>query len=102
MNLQEAISSLQLAVEEVIKSALLDDMTPLQNAQALKLAASSVGRGGDTPDVVIFGDLNGLKGLNDEFGHAAGDAAIGEVGKLITNLFVHECEAQAFRRSGDE
>ena len=102
MNLQEAISALQSAVEEVIKSALLDDMTPLGNAQALKLKTSSVGKGGDTPDVVIFGDLNRLKGLNDQFGHAVGSAAIGEVGKLIKSLFVDECGAQAFRQSGDE
>jgi len=117
MNLQEAIGSLESAIkdaldsslkeaikalEEVVKAALLDDMTPLGNSQALRLAASSVGKGEDASDVVVFGDLNGLKNLNEEFGYAAGDAAIGEVGKLIKTLLVEQCGAQAFRRSGDE
>jgi diguanylate cyclase (GGDEF)-like protein len=102
MSLQEAITTLKFAVEEIARAARSDDMTPLHNALALSEVASSVGIGGDNPDVVIFGDLDNLKRLNDNFGHAAGDAAINEVGKLIQNLFVKECKAQAFRRSGDE
>jgi diguanylate cyclase (GGDEF)-like protein len=102
MNLQEAITALQLAVDEVIRATLSDDKTPLGNALALVKVASLVGTGGDNPDVVIFGDLNRFKGLNDQFGHAAGDEAINQIGKLIQKLLVEECQALAFRRSGDE
>jgi diguanylate cyclase (GGDEF)-like protein len=110
MNLQEAIraleaaikDALELSLKEVIRAALLDDQTPLGNAQALKLAASLVGSGEDKLDVVIFGDLNRFKNLNDQFGHDAGDAALNQVGQLIKKSLVEECQAQAFHRSGDE
>lgn len=102
MNLQEAINALELAVKEVARAALSDDKTPLDNALALTKASSLVNTGGGNPDVVIFGDLNRFKGLNDQFGHATGDAAINEVGNLIQELVVKGCQAQAFRRGGDE
>jgi diguanylate cyclase (GGDEF)-like protein len=102
MNLQEAIRALEDAVKEVARAALSDDMTPLRNALALREVASSVGAGGDNPDVVVFGDLNGFKSLNDQFGHATGDAAIGRVGQMVKELLMERCQAQAFRRSGDE
>src|SRR2546423_5452790 len=102
MNLQEAINALQQAVGEIAKAALSDDRTPLGNAFALSQFTSSVGAGGDNPDVVILGDLNRLKALNNQFGLIVGDAAIGHVGGLIFNLLVEGCRAKAFRRSGDE
>lgn len=110
MNLREAIdalessvkSALEIAVKEVVESALTDDKTPLRNALALREASSHVGAGGDNPDVVVFGDLNDFKRLNDEFGYDAGDAAINEVGRLIQERLVDKCKAQAFRLSGDE
>jgi diguanylate cyclase (GGDEF)-like protein len=102
MNLQEAINALEQAVGEVAKAALSDDKTPLGNSFALSQAASSVGAGGDNPDVVIFGDLNRFKSFNYRFGHIAGDAAIGYVGALIFQLLVNDPRAKAFRRSGDE
>src|SRR5947209_13463386 len=109
MNLQEAINALEQAVGEIAKAAgeiakaaLSDDRTPLGNAFALSQFTSSVGAGGDNPDVVILGDLNRLKALNNQFGLIVGDAAIGHVGRLIFNLLVEGCRAKAFRRSGDE
>ncbi|HKG12812.1 MAG TPA: GGDEF domain-containing protein [Pyrinomonadaceae bacterium] len=102
MNLQEAIAALEFAVGEVAKAALSDDKTPLGNSFALSQAASLVGAGKGNPDVVIFGDLNRFKGLNDQFGHIVGDAAIGYVGELIFERLVKGCQAKAFRRSGDE
>ena len=102
MNLREAIDALESAVKNALEAALSDDKTPLRNALALREASSLVGAGGDNPDVVIFGDLNDFKRLNDGFGHDAGDAAINEVGKLIQERLVDRCKAQAFRLSGDE
>lgn len=102
MNLQEAISQLKLAVDALGQAALQDDKTPLRNAQALSLASSSVGTGNDNPDVVIFGDLNHFHNFNKQYGVELGDAAIALVGHLIAEIFVADCKAQAFRRSGDE
>jgi diguanylate cyclase (GGDEF)-like protein len=102
MSLQEAIAALEIAVGEVTKAALSDDKTRLGNSFALSQAASLVGAGKGNPDVVIFGDLNRFKGLNDQFGHIVGDAAIGYIGELIFERLVQGCQAKAFRRSGDE
>ncbi|HXI23759.1 MAG TPA: GGDEF domain-containing protein [Pyrinomonadaceae bacterium] len=109
MNLEDAIKkahdALNLAVTnavaDVLQAALADDRTPLRNALALEKVSSSVGTGGDSPDVVVFGDINGLKNLNDQFGHVVGDAAIGKIGELLKYV-ADRCNAQAFRRSGDE
>jgi diguanylate cyclase (GGDEF)-like protein len=102
MNLQEAITALEQAVGEVAKAALSDDKTPLLNALALRQEASSVGVGEENPNVVVFGDLNRFKGLNDQFGHIVGDAAISYVGQMVNELLVKGCQAKGFRPSGDE
>jgi diguanylate cyclase (GGDEF)-like protein len=101
MNLEDAIKSLQGAVADVVRVAVSDDKTPLGNAIALRQFKSLVGTGGNNPDVVIFGDLNRFKSLNDQFGHAVGDAAISYVGDLLHQIAT-QFEAKAFRLSGDE
>jgi diguanylate cyclase (GGDEF)-like protein len=106
MNLQESITAFQIAVstalEQVVEAALSDDKTPLRNSLALEKFTSLVGTGGDNPDVVVFGDINHFHSFNELYGHDAGDAAITHVGSLIKEAFVDECQAKAFRRSGDE
>lgn len=102
-NIEKSIGELQIAVQGVIETALSDDKTPLQSALALRQALEAAA--GNTEsffDIVIFGDLNRFKGLNDRFGHSAGDFAIQFVGTMIQNLLVEQCQAQAFRQSGDE
>lgn len=102
-NIGKSIADLQIAVKGVIQTALSDDETPLQSALALRQALEAVaGNTESSFDIVIFGDLNRFKGLNYRFGHVAGDFAIQYVGTLIQNLLVEQCEAQAFRQSGDE
>ena len=106
MNLQESITAFQVAVktalDQVLEAALSDDKTPLLNSLALEKVASSVGTGGDNLDVVIFGDMNHFHNFNERYGHDAGDAAITHVGRLVKEAFVDQCQAQAFRLSGDE
>lgn len=51
------------------------------------------------PVGVIFVDVNGLKEVNDSFGHEAGDELIAAVAKNITAIFP---EAKRYRFGGDE
>ncbi len=51
------------------------------------------------PVGVIFVDVNGLKEVNDSFGHEAGDELIASVAKNITAIFP---EAKRYRFGGDE
>jgi diguanylate cyclase (GGDEF)-like protein len=50
--------------------------------------------------VVFFIDLNGMKAINDTFGHDAGDAALSETAQLLTRAF-RESDIIA-RLGGDE
>ena len=51
------------------------------------------------PVGVLFADVNGLKRVNDEFGHDAGDELIIHVAKRIATAFP---EAKKYRFGGDE
>lgn len=83
--------------------ALVDELTGLQNRRAFTLFAEQelarARRYGRTP-VVVFADLDGLKQINDQYGHAAGDAAIRQVAKALKSIF-RETDVVA-RWSGDE
>lgn len=48
---------------------------------------------------VIFADLNGLKRVNDEFGHSSGDTLLKNAAKAIEEVFDTD---QIFRAGGDE
>ncbi|CAN5148712.1 hypothetical protein BH09GEM1_BH09GEM1_22310 [soil metagenome] len=83
--------------------ALVDDLTGLQNRRAFTLFAEQelarARRYGRTP-VVVFADLDGLKQINDQYGHSAGDAAIRLVANALRSIF-RETDIVA-RWSGDE
>jgi diguanylate cyclase (GGDEF)-like protein/PAS domain S-box-containing protein len=83
--------------------ALVDELTGLQNRRAFTLFAEQelgrARRNGNTP-VLVFADLDGLKKINDEHGHAAGDAAIRLVANALKSIF-RETDIVA-RWSGDE
>lgn len=51
------------------------------------------------PVGVVFADVNGLKDVNDRFGHEAGDELIAFVAKAITTVFP---ESRRYRFGGDE
>lgn len=111
MNLKDAldvlrktldIDVLKLVLDNVEQAARSDDKTPLQNALALSEAKEVFGASEDSPNLIIFADINDLKFVNGKYGSANGDAAISEVGILIQEIFVKKYKAQAFRQSGDE
>ncbi len=83
--------------------ALVDELTGLQNRRAFTLFAEQelarARRHGRTP-VLVFADLDGLKQINDQHGHAAGDAAIKLVAGALRSIF-RETDLVA-RWSGDE
>lgn len=102
MNLSEAITQLEDVVNDVRGAASADDITRLPNAFALRAVARLIDAGDSKFGVIVFGDLNRFKGLNDLHGHEAGDVAIYEAGERLRQVVIEELKAQAFRRSGDE
>ncbi len=96
------IDVLKLVLDNVEQAARSDDKTPLQNALALSEAKEVFGASEESPNIVIFADINDFKFVNGKYGSANGDAAISQVGIMIQEIFVKNCKAQAFRQSGDE
>ena len=102
MNLDEAILQLEELVSQIREASFADDKTPLKNSLALQNQVKLIESGQSELDVIVFGDLNGFKSLNDLHGHEAGDIALKRVGETIQQDFVNRLDGKAFRRSGDE
>jgi len=91
----------KLAVAEDLADR--DTLTPTYNRRAfireLHRTMSEVERY-KTPAAVLYVDLDGFKALNDSYGHAAGDAVLKHVGRLLVDS-VRESDAVG-RLGGDE
>jgi diguanylate cyclase (GGDEF)-like protein len=96
--------SVRKQMEEALRAmALVDDLTGLYNRrgflilaqQQLKMADRVKGR-----MMLLFADLNGLKWINDTFGHPEGDRALIEVADVLRETF-RESDISA-RFGGDE
>jgi diguanylate cyclase (GGDEF)-like protein len=75
-----------ITFEQAQEASLTDPLTGLSNRRALQQElASDFGRGTHAPArfAVLLLDLDGLKHLNDTFGHHVGDRAIREVGTVL-------------------
>src|SRR5215510_13086233 len=91
----------KLAVAEDLADR--DTLTPTLNRRAfireLHRTMSEVERY-KTPAAVLYVDLDGFKALNDCYGHAAGDAVLKHVGRLLVDS-VRESDIVG-RLGGDE
>jgi diguanylate cyclase (GGDEF)-like protein len=84
-------------------TALLDPLTGLGNHRAFqeelaRLVADA--QHGDDPLSLLLVDLDDLKRINDERGHAGGDDALAAMGRLLITSTRHN--DRAFRIGGDE
>ncbi len=97
---RDALSERLAAAEEL---ADRDSLVPVFNRRAflreLHRTMSEVERY-RTPAAVLYLDLDGFKALNDEYGHAAGDAVLRHVGRLLMDS-VRESDVVG-RLGGDE
>lgn len=88
------------SAEELVASmedlANHDALTGVKNTNAYYSAVERLD--GDRVGIAIV-DLNGLKRLNDTYGHDKGDVAIKKVSSLVCNIFAH---SPVYRIGGDE
>ncbi len=102
--LEQAAAREELAVEhELLRLATRTDaLTGIGNRRAWDraLAAVLTGDGKGPPFVVVSADLDGMKGVNDVYGHPAGDAVIRGAANILRSS-VRDCDAVA-RAGGDE
>jgi two-component system, cell cycle response regulator len=81
--------------------ALTDALTGLANRRGLMAAIEELLAGwAERPFTLAMYDLDGFKGYNDGFGHAAGDALLARLGARLGTVLPDG--ASAFRMGGDE
>ena len=99
----ETLGKMEVRTEEVYKLAVLDPLTGLNNRrsgeQRLAEEISRAQRHG-RPLTILLLDLNGLKNLNDKFGHAAGDELIRQFAARLSKAI--RGSDLAVRLGGDE
>ena len=79
-----------------------DNLTGVMNRNEMnnyvdKLSLENAGS--DTPIGVVFADLNGLKRVNDKYGHNSGDTLLKNAAKVLEEVFDTD---EIFRAGGDE
>lgn len=99
--LEDALDGLTQAALALIEAAHADDKTQLLNALSFRKHAPDALANVEQPVVLVFGDINQFKAVNERYSHIAGDAAINRVGALLYEIAT-ECRARAYRQSGDE
>lgn len=95
--LEERNRMLAIVTEELQKAALTDPLTGLLNRRAYdRLASDPITTGGSIGII----DLNDMKPINDEYGHAVGDVALQLVARSLRIHF--RVTDPLFRMGGDE
>ncbi|WP_413699779.1 sensor domain-containing diguanylate cyclase [Psychromonas sp. KJ10-10] len=94
----------ELAEQELIavQLAILDDLTNISNRRGFMLLAQKsldICARKQTPISLIFFDLNGFKGINDNFGHDEGDKALIAFADIMTDTFR---DSDVFARLGGD
>ena len=101
--LRAEVEALRRRAEAAEAAADHDVLTPALNRRGFIAAMQrtiAYCRRHDVPAVLLYLDLDGFKSVNDQLGHAAGDAALVQVaGLLVAN--VRESDAVG-RLGGDE
>ncbi|GMR01391.1 MAG: diguanylate cyclase [Gammaproteobacteria bacterium] len=77
---------LKISKEEAERLARVDDLTGLYNRRAFyeygKVLANNSQRNKDELAMILM-DIDNFKMINDNFGHAAGDAALKQIGQIL-------------------
>jgi diguanylate cyclase (GGDEF)-like protein len=94
----------QRVQEELLYLALRDELTGLYNRRAFRVLARRTLRSAHRLQrqvLVFFADLDGLKRINDRFGHGEGDRALSRAAAGFKAAFNNESDIVA-RLGGDE
>lgn len=101
--LEEAVEELRRAEEELRELSLTDDLTGLYNRRGFFTLAEhyfKTARRTNQSSLVIYADMDGLKQINDNFGHDEGSQAISKTADILRQTF-RESDIIA-RLGGDE
>jgi diguanylate cyclase (GGDEF)-like protein len=78
----------------------IDTLTSVRNRNEMNNRVDCIVEGKEpVPQAVLFADLNGLKCVNDEQGHAAGDKMLRAAASILQSVFQ---DGVVYRAGGDE
>ena len=100
-NLEQTTNDLIQArehAEQMNIAANIDALTKVRNKRAYDIEAARLNES-TKPYAIAMIDLNGLKKINDTYGHEEGDVSINTVCQIICRTFKH---SPVFRVGGDE
>lgn len=103
MQLAEQAAQLADQAQRLAELSLLDELTGLNNRRGLQTVGEQAlydARRAGAPVALLFIDIDGLKQINDTFGHAAGDDALRAMADVIRSS-TRESDIAA-RIGGDE
>lgn len=86
--------------EGLIKQTITDELTQMKNRHAYQEALEAYDANKEDDVTAISIDVNGLKEVNDNLGHAAGDELLIGAAKCMLNTFKQYGEV--YRTGGDE
>jgi diguanylate cyclase (GGDEF)-like protein len=100
---REAVHGLMAEVERLKKETDQDTLLPILNRRAFVREVTrfiSLAARYGTASSLVYIDLNGFKGINDSYGHAAGDAILRHIADILLRQ-VRDTDVVA-RIGGDE
>jgi len=101
--LEEAVEERRRAEEELRELSLTDELTGLYNRRGFFILAEQhfkTARRTNQSSLIIYADMDGLKQINDNFGHHEGSQAISKTADILRQTF-RESDIIA-RLGGDE
>ena len=90
------VDAIRKSMESLRYLARHDQLTGLYNRHMMAEIVT------DEPSIVIILDIDKFKGINDSFGHGAGDEALCALASRLEVLFWHHNRDLIFRLGGDE
>ncbi|MDR1603206.1 MAG: diguanylate cyclase [Gracilibacteraceae bacterium] len=94
------ITRYTLLIRHIEQTAGIDPLTNLGNRRSYDEALQDLDEPSSLPFSVILGDVNGLKFVNDNMGHAVGDGLLRNVAQALNDACPEG--TRAFRIGGDE
>jgi diguanylate cyclase (GGDEF)-like protein len=94
------VTRYKLLIERVEQTAGIDQLTDLGNRRSYEQALIDLDTPQSLPFSVILGDVNGLKYVNDNMGHAAGDRLLQAIAQGLRDACPKGI--RAYRIGGDE
>ncbi len=103
-NMNRTMIKMKEMVQQLKAQALEDKLTSILNSTAYEQHIMTINQriASHDPQLafsVLMIDVNGLKGINDQFGHAMGDELLCRTVQFIKSIYTH---SPIFRIGGDE